>query len=286
LTGENFKKCSILIRRIVMTNNNIVERFCTPPPMSETDYDRKAVAGAKIVKIPFEGYRLTGYVWGSGKAVLLAHGWGSRASHFAPLGRALARAGFQVLAFDGPSHGRSLKDGQKQRSSMFEFCRAIATVASTIQPLYAIVGHSLGAAAAAFTVSGHASLSSYKTFTERLVLISTPASVARMIENFCRRENLEEKVGELTHGLEREFRFSASNYLLPPALSNVEASILLVHDEHDKEIPLADAISLKDAHKDARLVVTQGAGHQKILANRVMIRAVKNFLTEPEKISA
>jgi pimeloyl-ACP methyl ester carboxylesterase len=263
----------------MMTNNNIVERFCTPPLMSETDYDRKAVAATKIVEVPFEGYRLTGYVWGSGKSVLLAHGWGSRASHFAPLGRTLAKVGFQVLAFDGPSHGRSLKDGQKQHSSMFEFCRAIATVASTIQPLHAIVGHSLGAAAAAFTVAGHAGLSSYKTFTERLVLISSPANVARMIEHFCQKEGIEEKVGELTKGLEREFRFSVSNYLLPPALSNVEASVLLVHDEQDEEIPIADALSLKDARDDIHLVLTQGAGHQRILANRVMIRSVKNFLT-------
>jgi pimeloyl-ACP methyl ester carboxylesterase len=266
----------------MMTNNNIVERFCTPPQIPETDYDRKAVTSAKIVEIPFEGYRLIGYVWGSGKPVLLAHGWGSRASHFAPLGRTLTKVGFQVLAFDGPSHGRSLKNGQKQHSSMFEFCRAIATVASTIQPLYAIIGHSLGAAAAAFTVAGHASLSSYKTFTERLVLISSPVNVTRMIEHFCRKEGLEEKVGELTKGLEEEFRFSVSNYLLPLALSNVEASILFVHDEQDKEIPVADALSLKDSRDDVRLVLTQGAGHQRILANRIMIRAVKDFLTASE----
>lgn len=270
---------------MIMINQNIVDRFCTPPPMSETNYDRKAVAGAKIVEVPFEGYRLIGYVWGSGKPVFLAHGWGSRASHFAPLGRTLAKAGFQVLAFDGPSHGRSLKDGQKQRSSLFEFCRALSTVANNILPLYAVVGHSLGAAAAAFTVAGHASIASYKISAEHLVLISSPASVARMIENFCRRENLEERVEELTHGLEKKFRFSVSNYLLPPALGNVEARVLLVHDENDEEIPLADAVSLKDSCDHARLVVTQGAGHQKILANRVMIRAVKSFLTEPEKIS-
>jgi pimeloyl-ACP methyl ester carboxylesterase len=264
---------------------NLVDRFCTPPPLNETDYDRKAVAGAKIMEFPFEGYRLIGYAWGSGRNVLLVHGWGSRASHLAPIGRSLARSGFRVLAFDGPSHGQSLKDGQKQHSSMFEFCRAIATVANTIQPLYAIVGHSLGAAAAAFTLAGHASIASYKISAEKFVLISSPASVARMIENFCRREDLEEKVEELTHGLEREFHFSVSNYLLPPALSNIEASILLVHDEHDDEIPVADAVSLKETREDAHLVVTQGAGHQRILANRVMIRAVKNFLTEPEKIS-
>jgi len=80
--------------------------------------------------------------------------------------------------------------------------------------------------------------------------------------------------------LEREFHFSVPKYSVPLALNNIEANILIVHDEHDEEIPFADAVSLKDSCDHARLVVTQGAGHQRILANRVMIRAVKNFLTE------
>jgi pimeloyl-ACP methyl ester carboxylesterase len=190
-----------------------------------------------------------------------------------------------VLAFDGPSHGHSLKDGQKQRSNLFEFCRAISTVASNMRPLYAVVGHSLGAVAAAFTVAGHASIANHKISAERLVLISSPANIARVVEHFCRTHGLEERATELAQGLERNFNFSIAEYVVPLALKKVEASILLVHDEHDEEIPLADAVSLKDSCDHARLVVTQGAGHQRILANRVMIRAVKNFLTEPEKIS-
>lgn len=81
----------------MLNRPNIVDRFCIPPPLPETDYDRKAVAGAKIVEIPFEGYRLIGYIWGSGKPVLLAHGWGSRASHFAPSGGLLQKQGSRCL---------------------------------------------------------------------------------------------------------------------------------------------------------------------------------------------
>jgi pimeloyl-ACP methyl ester carboxylesterase len=267
-----------------MVNINIVERFCTPPPLPETVDDRNAFADAQVEEIPFEGQLLKSYSWGTGRNILLVHGWGSRASHLAFLGRSLAKSGFHVLTFDGPAHGHSLKEGQKNTSNLFEFCRAISTVARTMLPLYAIVGHSLGAAAAAFTVAGHASLFSYKTFPERLVLISSPASVSRMIELFCRREGLEERVVELTKGLERVFCFSVPKYSVPLALNNIEANILIVHDEQDEEIPVADAFKLKEARDDACLVLTQGAGHQRILANRILIRTVKNFLTKTDDL--
>jgi pimeloyl-ACP methyl ester carboxylesterase len=262
-----------------MTQSTIVERFCTPPPLPETDNDRNAFADAQIEEIPFEGQLLKSYSWGTGRHVLLVHGWGSQASHLALLGRSLAKAGFRVLIFDGPAHGHSRQHGQPNRSGLFEFCRAIATVGRKLLPLYGIVGHSLGAAAAAFTVAGHAGLAAYQTFAERLVLLSAPASVARMIEHFCRSTGEEDRLAELTRGLERKFCFSVPEYSVPVALRNLPANILIVHDEQDKEVPVIDAFSLKGARADAQLVLTQGAGHQRILANRTMLRAVKDFLS-------
>jgi hypothetical protein len=70
----------------------------------------------------------------------------------------------------------------------------------------------------------------------------------------------------------------ANEYLMPFALKQVDARVLLIHDEDDKEIPLSDAFQLKHARDDLDSVLTKGAGHQRILANRTMIRAVKDFL--------
>lgn len=263
-----------------LTSDKLVERFCTPPTIQETEFDQKAVADAEILKFEFEGHQLTGYAWGEGKHVLLAHGWGSRASHLSPLGKMLARLGFRVTAFDAPAHGRSLKHTELQQSSLFEYCRALSMVANTLSPLYALVGHSLGAASAIFTAAGHAKLSEYQITPERLVSISAPENVSRMITLFCQQNNLGNAAEPiLTQGLEQAFNFSIADYSVIQALQQVTVPILFVHDEDDDEVPVSSAYQLKQARDDARLVFTRGAGHQRILANRTMIRAVKDFLS-------
>lgn len=264
-----------------MAINNIVERFSIPPTIPETDYDRRAAAGATILDFPFEDQRLTGYSWGAGKNVLLVHGWGSRASHLAPLGRVLARSGFRVVAYDAPAHGRSLKRGQENQSNLIEFCRAISGVARAMRPVYAVVGHSMGASATAFTIASQAIDPDYKFSTERLVMISSAASLSRTIENFCRRAGLRDgAVEELAKGLERNFDIRVAELSVALALKNINARVLIVHDRDDEEVPMEDALSLQRSRDDARFITTHGTGHQTILASRALIKAVKEFLID------
>jgi pimeloyl-ACP methyl ester carboxylesterase len=257
---------------------DILDRFCTPPETAATDYDLKAVAEARRWDLPFAGHRLRLYAWGEGEPVLLVHGWGSRASHLAPLARVLARGGCRAVAFDGPAHGDSLKPDGRQRSTMFEFGRAVRAVAESLPPLHGVVGHSLGAVAAAFVVAGHGRLADARVATRRLVLLAAPVDVARMIQHFCRRAGEEGRAAELTRRLEEGYGFAAPDYTLPAALGGAAAEILIGHDEEDEEVPVADAHALRAARPDAALVLTRGAGHQRILAHRTMLRAVADFL--------
>jgi pimeloyl-ACP methyl ester carboxylesterase len=195
------------------------------------------------------------------------------------LGKILVRSGFRVIAFDAPGHGKSLKPEELQQSSMFEYCRALWTVAQNLQPLHALIGHSLGAMSAIFTAAGHAGLSVYSVTTERLVSISAPANLNEVLILFCQQRSLDNGAEtELARGLEQAFNFSLAEYSVTQALKQVKARILLVHDEDDDDVSVACAHQLYQARTDARLVLTQGAGHQRILANRTMIRAVKDFV--------
>ena len=258
---------------------SVLEQFCTPPPTPETQFDVKATANAEILTCECDEVALTGYAWGTGRTVLLLHGWGSRASHWSPLVRILVKSGFRVIAFDAPAHGRSLKPRDRQQSSMFEFCRAMFAAAQTLQPVYALVGHSLGAASMIFANAGYADLAPYTIPAERLVAISAPESMNRMITLFCRQRSLPPDVEwELTTELEQAFEFSVAHYQTAEALAQTEAHVLLVHDEDDNEVPVSGAHQLQQARPDARLVLTRGSGHQRILGNRNMLRAVNNFL--------
>ncbi len=257
----------------------LVERFCTPPEQEETDFDRKVFAKAQILDIAFENRILKAYSVGSGRDVLLVHGWGSRASHLALLVRHLANIGFHVLVFDGPAHGNSKRRGQKDMSNMFEFGRAISCVAGHLGNTYAVIGHSFGATAAVFTIAGTGHLSEYRFAADKVVLISAPESVSRIIDNYSRNRNEMDAMTELTQSLERAFDFKVSDYSLSLALQYLNSELLVIHDEQDEEIPVSDALMLKKANERSRLVLTKGSGHKKILMNRDMLRAVEEFLS-------
>jgi len=259
----------------------LVDLFCTPPPAHEKQTRFLSPDHAEIREIPFEGYPLVSYAWGSGNPVLLVHGWGSRAGHMAALARMLLRSGFRVVAFDGPAHGRSMQTVHKPRSSMFAFCRAIHEMDRHFGPFHGIAGHSMGAAAAVFTAAGHKLLSNFRVNTRKLALISCPANVARMAERFCRNAGLNpEQEKRLMAGLENAFHFSAADYQVNDVLKNVNTRVLVVHDANDEEIPLSDGQLLKAARKDIALIVTHGSGHIKILASKSMIEPVVRFFSE------
>lgn len=261
-----------------MNREILVEQFCTPPQQEETDFDKSAFAQAQVLDIGFEDRILRGYSMGTGRGVLLVHGWGSRASHLALLARYLANNGFHVLAFDGPAHGCSRRSEQKDMSNMFEFARAVSCVAKSMRNTYAVIGHSFGATVAAFTMAGTGILSECRIAAEKLVLISAPESVSRIIENFSRGRNELDTMTELTQSLEHAFDFRVSDYNLSSGLQNLNSSILIIHDEQDEEIPVSDALLVKQTNQRVKLVLTKGSGHQKILLNRQMLLAVKEFL--------
>ena len=259
----------------------LLESFCTPPTSDETEFDRKVMANAGIETIDFEDQILYCYSWGEGKTVLLVHGWGSRASHLALLARHLARTGFKAIVIDAPSHGRSHKRGKKPQSSMFEFGRALSTVTAEMGPLYALVGHSLGALAAFFTSAGHEKLAPYQVRPERLVLISSPISIKHMIEVYCIREGMDsEQERQLTTELEQGFDFSVADYSVLQAHNRIRSKLLIVHDKEDVEVLFSDAVSLHEDQAGSQLITTKGGGHHRILADRVMLRAVQDFLYE------
>lgn len=261
-----------------MNNEILVEQFSTPPEYEETDFDRKAFAKATILDIEFENRILKAYSIGTGPNVLMVHGWGSRASHLALIARYIANNGFRVIVFDGPAHGKSKKMNCKDMSNMFEFGKAISCVAKSIGDIYAVIGHSLGAMASAFTMSGTGELSEYKFFAKKLILISSPISVSRVFENYSRNRDELNLLPELALSLENAYNFKAGEYELLVALQYLTSKVMVIHDEQDKEVPVCEALSLKNKYEEIFLKLTNGYGHQRILVNREMLNSIKEFL--------
>lgn len=258
----------------------LIDMFCTPPFFPETEYDRKACADAEPLDLPFEDIVLRGYAWGKGPTVLLLHGWGSRASHMASIARVVSRAGLRAVAIDMPGHGGSLKEGSDNRSSLPRFCRALATVAGAVGKLHAVIGHSLGGAAAILT-SGESPVALRGGIdAERVVAVSSPAGLETIVDSFCRMHGIPERRDEIIGGIESGYGFPREAYSAVSAARAVNERLLIIHDRDDPVVPFADAVKVHEACPSARLVVTEGARHREILANRTMLRAVREFLEE------
>jgi pimeloyl-ACP methyl ester carboxylesterase len=262
-------------------NMDLVQRFCTPPSLPLTEYEGRAFTDAERIAFPFDGENLAGYCWGEGKTVLLVHGWGSRASHMAFLGRFLAKSGFRVVAYDAPAHSSTAAPLKKTTSNLFEYCHAISAVVQSLGPVYAVAGHSFGASCGAYTAAGISAFSDCKISVEKLVLMSTPPTLMDVYESFCRRDAVGlEGAAELKRKLETEFGFRSEEYTVKAALQKLSTSVLFVHDEKDEEFPVSDIYDLHESMPVARLFVTAGSGHQKILASRAAITRVKEFLLD------
>jgi hypothetical protein len=57
-----------------------------------------------------------------------------------------------------------------------------------------------------------------------------------------------------------------------------EIDLMLVHDENDKEVSLKHALELKKLYPAAKLLVTRGLGHTRILKDETVIRNCVTFI--------
>ena len=239
--------------------------FRTPPRFKPTpqEIDRLGRAARSFVRGPRGEIAL--WHWGEGPRVLLAHGWGSHAGRLTAFVPELLAAGFGVTAFDAPGHGESAG----RFASLPEFVEAVRLIARTVSPV-ALVGHSLGAAACALALQSG-------TRSRALVLLSAPADPGSYTRRWARWMRLKPKaVDAMRRRLEERYGSALDDYRL--AAREPAVPTLIVHDQGDTRVSVANARALARSWPSARLVETRGLGHHRILRDRQVRRLVAGFL--------
>ena len=247
-------------------------RFLSVPPRHRPrpDEDRVRVA-AQEWRIAFGRRWLHCYGWGRGPVVLLAHSWGGRGTQFGPWIEPLRNAGFRVVAFDYPAHGRSTGGD----TDMVEMAEAIAAVSETCGPLHAVVGHSLGAAT---------SLLAMRDFELRtgifvsIACLSDFAWIADVAGDFLNlRPELRLRMRNLLVARYRG-RVAWESLSTADILRSTPMKALLIHDRDDREVPIGHALALSEAARHATLLTTTALGHRRILKDRQVIDAALAFI--------
>ena len=250
--------------------------FTTPPHHAPPPQERAALRQACPFSFRSGGLNLRAWNWGEGPAVLLAHGWGGRGGQLHSFVRPLLDEGYSVLTFDAPGHGRS----EGRTASVPMFAQAMRDLAEIRGPFHAVIGHSFGGATAAYALSRGLPAS-------RAVLIAAPESpkifYLELLEALGFAKTRHEA---LSSALEKDFGVRFADVHGPDRAKEIRIPSLIIHDEIDREVPLAHGEAYATAWPDARLIRTSGLGHRRILRDPQVIAEAVAFLGEGAPLAA
>ena len=190
-------------------------------------------------------------------AVLVMHGWGANAAMMAPVVPPLHNAGFAVLLIDARCHGRS---GDEAFTSMPRFAEDIAAGLAWLrqQPevaadRLALLGHSVGAAAALLHASHHHDV-------RAVVSLSAFAHPREVMRRFMAEKRVPYPVlgWYVLRHVQRVIGVSFDEIAPLATLARVRCPTLLVHGLGDRTVPVADAQRLLAASAHARLLLVDG----------------------------
>lgn len=248
--------------------------FRMPPPRCpRLKREQRTLDGGDFSRTPFLAGTLPTWRWGTGPAVLLVHGWGGHAGRLTPFVRPLMKAGFSVVAFDAPGHGIA----RGRVSSLPEFVAAIRVLEQAHGLFHAVIGHSLGAAAAALAVRDGFG-------AQRLVLLAPPSDLEKYTGRFARILRIPPTIRDsMKERLEKRFQIRWAELRIGGLRASSDVSLLIFHDRRDVHVPFGDGVEISNGWPNARLVRTRGLGHHRIVRDaRVISRAVA-FLAGPAR---
>lgn len=241
-------------------------RFFRPRRSRPRDID-----GLATCDLALQGDRIRVYEGGNGPAVLVVHGWESSAARLEGLLHALIANGFRAVAFDMPAHGNS----PAEETDILQITNVIMTLNETRGPIFAAIGHSFGGVCLINALRSHLEVA-------RLVLFSTPSSLAGMIDKYCRtlgirrttRARLVRAIGKrlASFQLEREFD-------LRLLLHDSAVPTLIIHDRQDPVVPFWEGEALCRARADIELIVTDGLGHSGIVRDAATVGKCISFIS-------
>jgi len=213
--------------------------------------------------------------FGSGPVAYLVHGWGGLGAQLAAFVDPLRRAGFRVILFDAPSHGRSDPGvcGPK-RTHGVEFSAALAAVAARFGPADTVIAHSMGA------------LPSLMVHREglpvgRFVMLAPMRDLNTHLDRFAAQLGMGPRTRRaFDERSERLVRYPLAGFDVRRLAGEAEpVPLLVVHDRGDRETWHAHSVDLVEGWPGrATMISTDGLGHRRLLTDPIVIDEVAAFV--------
>lgn len=254
----------------------LADLFTTPPRPSVRHWERHAMTQARYTRRRFGALGfLSVYRWvpeGSGPhpKVLLMHGFGGRVSQLSGMAEPLVAAGYEVLGFDAPGHGKS----PLRNAGLPDFVDALEMFATQEGMFDTVIGHSMGGAALATALRLGMS-------AKRAILIAPPVYPGTYLAQAGRMLGATDKVtGRAQALIEAQYGRAFDEFRTPLNASILAQDALILHDREDRQVPLSDGQQVAEAWGGAQLEVTEGLGHTRILRDPSTVALVQTFLMQ------
>ncbi|CAN5320674.1 alpha/beta hydrolase [soil metagenome] len=245
-----------------------------PVPDKEKEIEKKAARSF----LEIEGKKIQIYSWGDPTRpyVLLVHGWAGRATQFRKFIQPLEDAGFRVVGFDAPAHGRS----QGVKTSILEFENALKKIYLQFGPPVGLITHSFGGGAALYAASKGLKVS-------KLINIAAPYVADEILKSYLSVlagswESAESFKKFVLSESGKPFEEFTGLYLVQHLPHPIQ--LFVVHDEDDKEMLVLHAEELIKVYPSAKFLRTKGLGHSRILKDEAVIGECLKFIASSFKI--
>jgi pimeloyl-ACP methyl ester carboxylesterase len=211
--------------------------------------------------------------WGNPTAYLV-HGWGGWWQQLGAHVEPLVASGLCVVAMDLPGHGDSGPGRHGRHSTdVIEMAEALVAVVREFGRPTLVVAHSLGAMATMHALRLGVRPQAY-------AFLAPPLAAEPMVSVFAEALG----VGPRSRAdLHRRIETRAGHGLAELDLVTVAADqpslphLLVVHDRGDRETAATGSVELTTAWHDARLLLTDGLGHRRLLWEPAVVERVTDL---------
>lgn len=227
---------------------------------------------AEKFSINSNGSKIQYYQWGDPLKpyVLVVHGWAGRATQFRKFIPVFTDGGFRIIGMDGPAHGKS----SGKRATLVDFSDAIKNLAIVKGVPLAIIAHSFGGGA-----SLHSIVNGFPV--KKLINIATPTIGDRIIESYLTVIGGSPSVGKGFKQFVRvKYGKPFEEFTTLELIKRVtdDFKLMIVHDKDDKDVELIHVEELVKVFPAARLNITSGLGHYRILKDDLVILSCLAFV--------
>ncbi|MEN8040765.1 MAG: alpha/beta fold hydrolase [Actinomycetota bacterium] len=207
----------------------------------------------------------------SNAAVVVLHGWGGNAAHMLDLAPVINGAGLHALFLDVRNHGLSEHD---DHVSMLRFAEDLGTAVEYLRSRgdvtdVAVIGHSVGAAAAIYYASYHDDVSAVvavASFAHPGDLMNENLSLPSPVRWAVLRA-IEAMIGK------------GFDVIAPRArIEHVKAPMLLVHGKLDDVVPVENSYELAELRPGTELLVVPDGAHSDLTPFESTFPAVVDFI--------